>query len=127
MTQSHPFDVLNGEQFLRLTTFRKDGRAVPTPVWFAREGDRLYVLTQSNSGKVKRLRHTTRVEICPCTANGTPKGPDFEAQAHLLPESEYDRAIRALNRKYGIQKRLFDLMQVFSRAPRTYIAIEMAE
>jgi uncharacterized protein len=61
MPQSNPFPNLHGHQFMSVTTFRKSGQPVPTPVWFAQVEDKLYVMTQANAGKVKRIGHTARV------------------------------------------------------------------
>ncbi|XWX03215.1 PPOX class F420-dependent oxidoreductase [Aggregatilineales bacterium SYSU G02658] len=119
---SHPFDALNGHQYLSLTTYRKSGQPVATPVWFAREGDRLYVVTQADSGKVKRIRNNAQVEIAPCDVRGNLKGERFPATARILPESDFQHADRAITRKYGLMKRLFDLFQ--RRSKRTYLAIE---
>ena len=58
---------LAGEQFVSLTTFRRDGTPVPTPVWIAQDGDApLVVTTPAGTGKVKRLRHDPRVELRTC-------------------------------------------------------------
>ena len=120
------FANLQGHQFMKLTTFRKTGVAVPTPVWFAQEGDRLYVTTQPDAGKIKRIRHTARVLVEPCTVRGDSLGPSVEARARELDAREGEQANRALTRKYGIQKRLFDLFGMFSRAQRTYLEITLA-
>jgi hypothetical protein len=56
---------LAGEQFVSVTTFRRDGTPVPTPVWIAQDGDALVVTTPAGTGKVKRLRHDPRVEPAP--------------------------------------------------------------
>lgn len=125
MSSAHPFDILNGHNFMSLTTYRKNGQPVPTPVWFARDGDRLVVLTQRESGKVKRIRHTPRVTIAPCTARGDLLGPSAEAVARLLEPSEYLAAIRALNRKYGLQKRLFELMWRLTGRGRSVVYLEL--
>lgn len=58
--------TLADERFISLTTFRRSGRPVHTPVWVSRDGEALVVLTPAGSGKVKRLRHNPRVEIRPC-------------------------------------------------------------
>jgi PPOX class probable F420-dependent enzyme len=55
--------ALGDEDFIVLTTFRKTGVAVPTTVWVARDGDALLVITPSESGKVKRIRNSGRVEV----------------------------------------------------------------
>ncbi len=117
------FTHLRGHQFMKLTTFRKTGVAVPTPVWFAQDGDRLYVTTQANAGKVKRIRHTARVLVEPCTVRGDSLGPAVEARARILDAEDGRRADRALTRKYGLQKRLFDLFGMINRSQRTYLEI----
>jgi hypothetical protein len=122
-TQTSAFPNLGGHSFMRLTTFRKSGEPVPTPVWFAESDGRLYVTTLSNSGKVKRLSHTSRVVVEPCTAKGSVLGPSSAGSARILSPSEAEAADAALTRKYGFQKRAFDLSQSFRRAPRVYLEI----
>jgi PPOX class probable F420-dependent enzyme len=104
------FAHLQGHQYMSLTTFRKNGQPVSTPVWFAQEGDKLYVMTQPDSGKVKRIRNNAQVEVAPCDVRGNLLGEAHEAMARILPPDEGYRADKALSRKYGIQKQLFSLM-----------------
>jgi PPOX class probable F420-dependent enzyme len=107
---THPFDTLNGHDFISLTTYRKSGQPVPTPVWFAREGDNLYVMTNPTSGKVKRIRNSPHVTLAPCTFGGKILGESIEGSAQILQtEGENEMANRALKRKYGWQKMLFEL------------------
>ena len=94
-------------RYLNLTTYRRDGRAVSTPVWFAIEGDHLVIWTAASSGKAKRLRHTSRVMVAPCDLRGRVKGPTVEARARLLPSSDGPRIERLLNQRYGLTKRLY--------------------
>ncbi len=94
-------------RYVNLTTFRRDGRAVSTPVWFAIEGDHLVIWTAASSGKAKRLRHTSRVMVAPCDLRGRVKGPTVEARARLLPSSDGPRIERLLNQRYGLTKRLY--------------------
>jgi len=115
---AHPFDYLDKEQFISLTTFRANGEGVATPVWFVREGDKLYVWTQANSYKVKRLRANSAVEIAPCTARGEITGAKISAQGQVLPPDQASIVKGKINRKYGLFARMFDLMGMFSRAER---------
>jgi PPOX class probable F420-dependent enzyme len=111
---------------MSLTTFRKNGQPVPTPVWFVQAGDQLFVLTLPTAGKVKRLRHTTRVTVAPCDARGKLLGEAVEAQARILNKEEGMAANAALTGKYGLIKRLFDLMGMLrgqGPANRVYVAI----
>jgi len=125
------FNMLKGAEYVRLTTYRKTGVAVPTPVWFAIEhdaqGPRLVVMTQANSGKVKRLRHTARVELAPCDVRGNPiNDVRLNADGHILPESEHQRADKLLNAKYGWKKMAFMLMGRLRRTRLDYLEIRPA-
>jgi PPOX class probable F420-dependent enzyme len=94
-------------KYLSITSYRRDGSGVSTPVWFAAEGDRLLVMTDSKSGKVKRIRRNPYVTIAPCSGRGKPKAKRMPAHAELLPASEVERAKRLIKRKYR-----FDLLFV---------------
>ena len=110
MQTTNAFPQLQGQQFMSLTTFRKNGEAVPTPVWFAQVDDKLYVFTDPDAGKVKRIRHTPRVTVAPCTMSGEVTGETQEATARILNETESRAALDAINDKYTWQKRSLDIM-----------------
>jgi PPOX class probable F420-dependent enzyme len=101
-------DTLRGNHIL-LTTFRKSGKAVPTPVWYGRADDCLYVFSLAKAGKVKRLRNSQRAQVAACTGIGRVTGPTLEAQARILPKEEEILARRALRRKYPIAFRFSEL------------------
>ena len=88
--------------FLSLTTYRRDGSAVPTTVWFVVEDGRVLVQTDANSGKVKRIRRSSHVVIAPSTYKGRVKGPAYEATARVLPADELEHVKRLIARKYRI-------------------------
>lgn len=97
-------DALGREKYVRLTTFRKDGTPVATPVWLAQDGDALVVISNANTGKIKRLRHTSRVLVAPCDARGRLKegGTDVEAVATLDESAAgIDKVVAAIKRRYG--------------------------
>jgi PPOX class probable F420-dependent enzyme len=79
---------LANQQFINLTTFRKNGAPVSTPVTFAQYNAKLYVVTGVTTGKIKRLRHTSRVELGPCDSQGTMLGPTLAGQARILSRDE---------------------------------------
>lgn len=108
---------------MSLTTFRKTGQAVPTPVWFAQSGENLYVMTGAESGKVKRIRSNAQVEVAPCTRSGEILGPSVEAAARILSPEEVAPAKRALDQKYGMQKKFFDLMGRMRGGQSIYLEI----
>ena len=97
-------DILGQSKYIRLTTFRRDGTPVPTPVWQVRDGDRLLVITTGTTGKVKRLRHTPRVLIAVCDQRGRVKPgiQDVEGAAEMITDvPELDRLAVLLKNKYG--------------------------
>ncbi len=108
---ANPFDALAGQRYLRLSTFRKTGAAVPTPVWFARLGKNLYVVTGHNTGKVKRIRNNPDVVLAPSDFRGRPKGPDLRAVAGLTDEKRGGPADRALRGRYGWQYRVVEVIE----------------
>jgi len=101
--------ALGAERFVSLTTFRRSGVPVPTPVWVAQDGDALVVLTPSESGKVKRLRNDPRVELQPCgrtgrVAEGTPV---TAGRAEIVADpAEAARLTSLFPRKYGAEYRI---------------------
>ncbi len=112
------------QKYLNLETYRRNGQAMPTPVWFVQDGDKLYVRTVKDSGKVKRVRNNPRVRVAPCEVRGELKGPWVEARAALVEDPAITRrVVELLNRKYGLMKRAFDLMGLFNR--RDYAVIEI--
>lgn len=102
------FDNVAGAGFLNLVTTKRDGTAVPTPVWFAALDDRLVIGTGSSAGKIKRIRHTRTVRVAPCTARGRITGPEAEGVAHIAGPDEARAARAALARKYRLLWRFFD-------------------
>jgi len=97
---------LGDESFVSLTTYRRSGEPVATPVWVARDGDDLVVWTSRDSGKVKRLRRDERVELSPCSRRGqvAPDAPRVSATAQV---QEFETAVedveRLLRAKYGVE------------------------
>jgi len=101
--------ALAPEPYVSLETFRRNGAAVPTPVWFAILDGRLYVVTDGTSAKVKRIRATKRARVAACGVAGTVHGEWFEGRARLITDPELiARAHAALRAKYGWQMWLLD-------------------
>jgi PPOX class probable F420-dependent enzyme len=89
-------------KYLSLTTFRRDGTGVATPVWFVQEGRRLLVETDRFSYKVRRIRRNPNVEIAVCTATGRLRGEQMNARAELLPDAETGRVTPLFADKYRL-------------------------
>ena len=83
-----------------LTSFRRDGTPVGTPVSIAVDGDRAYVRSPGTAWKVKRITREPRIELAPCTPLGRPTGPAVAATARRLDGDEARRAARALRRRH---------------------------
>jgi uncharacterized protein len=103
---------IHGQRYISLTTFRKNGVGVPTPVWFGEEDDKLYFMTISTMGKTKRIGNNPQVKVAPCTMRGKVTGPEFAAMARRLPPEDGTRARQTINRKYLLAR----LTQPWSRA-----------
>ena len=95
---------IQGRKYMLLTTFRKSGVAVPTPVWFGEDDDNLYIMTRSDSGKFKRIRNNPGVRVAPCTVRGKVTGPEFSALARILPPEAWPRARQTIHRKYWLAR-----------------------
>ena len=129
MSETHPtrsFAALEGRLYMSLTTFRKTGKAVATPVCFADEGGKLYVSTRDPSGKVKRIRNNPRVLVAPCTMRDRVTGPAVEAVARIMKDGESALARQALLRAYGWRLRLSNFFQKFRRERRVFLEIRPA-
>ncbi|GCE22613.1 PPOX class F420-dependent oxidoreductase [Dictyobacter kobayashii] len=119
-----PFAFLAPHEFIVLTTYRKDGRAVPTTVWFAYEQGKVYVTTSTNAGKVKRVRATGRVTMTPSDRVGNLKGePEVDGVGRDASTEERPAARAALEKKYGEQ---FQRIAGTETPDRAYIVIEAA-
>ena len=92
--------AISGQKYISLTTFRKNGAGVATPVWFGEKDGKLYVMTRSISGKFKRIRNHSRVTVSPCSVRGKVTGPEFEGSARILDQAQHSQARTAINRKY---------------------------
>jgi PPOX class probable F420-dependent enzyme len=90
-------------QFMNLVTYRKNGVAVTTPVWFAIQDGKIVGTSQPKTGKVKRIRNNPKVLFAPSSMSGKPLGETRPGTARLLALDEYPIADRALQRKYGLQ------------------------
>ena len=96
--------AIQDQPYISLTTFRKSGAAIATPVWFGEQDGKLYVMTRGTMGKTKRIRNNPQVRVAPCTIRGKVTGPEFAATARILPSEEHQHARAAINRKYWMAR-----------------------
>lgn len=103
-------NLWNNADYLSLSTQKRDGSWVNTPVWFAHDNETFYLFSEGKAGKVKRIRNFSGVKICPCTMTGKLTGEWQDAQATLINEKDQiHQAHSALLKKYGWQMRILDL------------------
>jgi PPOX class probable F420-dependent enzyme len=99
-------DTLGTASYVLVTSYRKDGRAVPTPVWVVRDGDAIAIWTVHDSGKVKRIRRDGTVLVGPCDLRGRLTGEEVPGQATILTPIESARVKELLKQKYGLTGRI---------------------
>ena len=114
--------TLAASDFIQLTTFRRNGQGVPTPVWVVPDGDALAVFTPVGTGKLTRIGHTPRVTVAECDRRGR-LVDDVEPVAATATTTadpvEVARVTRLLADKYGLQFRIFMLVErVLARGER---------
>jgi hypothetical protein len=103
------FDGLRGHKYAVLVTFRRNGEAVPSPVWFGLDAQgRVYVRTMHDSGKVKRVRNDPQALLAPSTVRGRPTGAAIEATARIVPSADWPHAEATLQAAYGIGRKLYE-------------------
>jgi|CXWL01.1.fsa_nt_gi PPOX class probable F420-dependent enzyme len=124
--------TISDEKYVLLTTFRKSGAAVASPVWIAALPDgKAGFTSELEVGKVKRIRHTSRVTLQPCSFGGKPQ-PDsavVEATAQVKLGEEAQAIRKAIQRKYNVTTKLLAiaalLRKITRRPPRPDCAIEL--
>ena len=122
---SDRISTLSGHTYINLETYRRNGLAVATPVWFTIDDDNktIYVVTRTETGKVKRLRNNSKVRIVPSGMRGQPKGEWLNGKATFATPEQLERALKQRNKKYGFKARLSGL---FSRTKGDLIGIKIS-
>ncbi|MEU4803244.1 PPOX class F420-dependent oxidoreductase [Actinosynnema sp. NPDC023587] len=116
---------LGDEKYLLLTTFRRNGTPVPTPVWAVRKGEVVHVWSAADAGKVKRIRNNGDVTIAPCDFRGNRTGDTTNAKAVLLDQRASDETRTLIARKYGLLGRLTLLGSRLRRGRTGSVGIEI--
>jgi PPOX class probable F420-dependent enzyme len=120
-----------GGRFVRLTTYRRDGTPVPTPMWFVADGDGVWLWTRLESGKVRRLRNNADVTVAPCDSKGEVTGSARSGTAKLAGPTE-PSAERLFDEKYGLPLKLWRrahaLIRRLGRGHEwVYVRVELTE
>jgi PPOX class probable F420-dependent enzyme len=125
------FASLQGQKYINLETFRKNGQGVRTPVWFAGEPEqgvpeKLYAYSTDDSGKAKRVRNNPRVRVAPCDVRGKVLGDWIDARAEFVTGEEAEHGMKLLNKKYFPWRQLLGFFSMFSRHKRVVFLIHPA-
>ncbi|MEE6138120.1 PPOX class F420-dependent oxidoreductase [Mycobacterium sp. 050128] len=122
---------LGAEKFVSLTTFKRNGDAVASPMWIVADGARLSVWTPADSWKVKRVRHDPRVTLAACGRTGkvAPGEPVFAGTAEVITDpGEVTRIESLVKRKYGLEFRVVTFIEAIAargRKPRFVLQITL--
>lgn len=115
----------DGEKYISLRTFKKNGEGVDTPVWFAESNNILYTYTLETAWKVKRIRNNPKIQVAPCTMRGQVTGEWVDGKARILDDAEAGPVDKMITRKYGWQKKIGDIFRKFKKTRREYISIQL--
>jgi uncharacterized protein len=133
MNAQTDFGALRFKRYLSLETYRKNGKGVRTPVWFAvapTRGDstaesKIYVYTTTDSGKAKRIRNRGVARIAACSAFGRITGSWIDVHVEIVSGEEASLGMRLINSKYIPVKQILDLLSMFGRHKRIVLAIRL--
>lgn len=99
---NNDLQALSNTKTILLTTYKRDGTPVPTPVSIAFDGDRAFFRSYNRAWKTKRLRNNPIVEVAPATFRGKVTGPTVHARASLLSDGDANTAAKALARRHRL-------------------------
>ncbi|MER6013305.1 PPOX class F420-dependent oxidoreductase [Streptomyces bluensis] len=99
-------DALGAGKYVLITSYRKNGTPVATPVWVVRDAETLGVWTTADSWKVKRIRNRADILVGPCDLRGNPTGQQIPGRAEIVDPATTEHYRRLIARKYGIVGRL---------------------
>ncbi|GAA4911886.1 PPOX class probable F420-dependent enzyme [Nonomuraea thailandensis] len=118
---------LGTEQYISVTTYRKDGTPVATPVWVVQDGDAAVIWTTADSGKIKRIRNNPDVTVAGCDVRGNVRTPPVKGRAELLGADETERVRGLIRRKYGLVGRLVLLGSRLRRGDTGTVAVRITD
>jgi len=97
---------IKSEKCISLETYRKNNQPVKTPVWFVVKNNLIYVITRSETGKVKRLQNDLKVKFATCTARGKITGKWFSGVVEILSKEETEEISKLRDKKYGFMAKI---------------------
>ena len=124
LEKTNAVSEFEGEKVISLETYRKNGEAVRTPVWFVEDSGTIFVHTDDRTGKAKRIRRNSKVRIAPSHFRGKPKAGYVDGHAEIETSPDTVKKYHSLlYQKYGVQGTLVKLFQRFSRSKANDIII----
>ncbi|MRH90088.1 PPOX class F420-dependent oxidoreductase [Nocardia sp. SYP-A9097] len=121
----NPFGPVGTAKYVLLTTFKKDGTPVGTPLWAALDNGRLYIWTVTDSWKVKRIRRNPEVTVQACDVRGKAHGEIVKGTAVILDDAGGDRVRGLVKRRYGLQGHLIVTGSTLRRGKTGTVGIEI--
>jgi uncharacterized protein len=117
----------SNHRYINLESYKKNGKAVRTPVWFVEDKGVIYVRTDQNSGKMKRVHNNNHILIVPSDFRGKPKGSWIEAEINIASTNEKAKANKLLDQKYGLQAKILKLIYKIKRIKPTIVSIHIVK
>jgi PPOX class probable F420-dependent enzyme len=123
-TNNNVSQFLN-QKYINLETYRRNGQAVRTTVWFVMDAGTIYIRTDMNSGKIKRIKNNPNIRITPSGARGQLKGKWIEGKIKMAGSLELEHANQLLEQKYGIQGKIIRIFNKIRNTRPTVLSIQI--
>lgn len=109
MMSSDSFSILEKHKYINLETYKKNGQAVQTPVWFMISNNMIFVQTMKTTGKIKRIKNNSKIRIMPCGMRGEPKGEWIDGTATLADDTKIQEIVKLRLKKYGFKAKMLGM------------------
>ncbi|SDK23345.1 PPOX class F420-dependent oxidoreductase [Nonomuraea jiangxiensis] len=116
---------LGAQQYISVTTYRRDGTPVATPLWAAQDGDAVVFWTPAGSGKIKRIRNNPEVSVAGCDVRGNLRTEPVRGRAEVLDAAGTERVRELLRRKYGLIARITIFGSRLRRGPEGTVGVRI--
>jgi PPOX class probable F420-dependent enzyme len=125
MSKNNNISQFLNQKYINLETYRRNGQAVRTTVWFVMDAGTIYIRTDMNSGKVKRIKNNPNIRITPSGARGQLKGKWIEGKIKMAGSLELEHANQLLEQKYGIQGKIIRVLNKIRNTRPTVLSIQI--
>ena len=125
MSKNNNISQFLNQKYINLETYRRNGQAVRTTVWFVMDAGTIYIRTDMNSGKIKRIKNNPNIRITPSGARGQLKGKWIEGKIKMAGSLELEHANQLLEQKYGIQGKIIRVFNKIRNIRPTVLSIQI--